>query len=152
MCAGLDQLAVLHPNLPSLDCAKISMVLQPPLGTTRLTRTEAAPSDRGGPAPPRPREQAPPWPRPTGRPRPRPLPILPGAPIACRDHRFTQAVVSISAPIGDPGQTMAEKIQKRWVCLKKAYSQRCRGGTCSWSPMVRTEMVSYLWHSALLVP
>ncbi|ELK08784.1 Dynactin subunit 6 [Pteropus alecto] len=35
-----------------------------------------------------------------------------GSPIACRDHRFTQAVVSISAPTGDPGQTMAEKIQK----------------------------------------
>uniref|UniRef100_A0A9L0IDE2 Dynactin subunit 6 n=1 Tax=Equus asinus TaxID=9793 RepID=A0A9L0IDE2_EQUAS len=45
-------------------------------------------------------------------PRLRLLPIRPGSPIACRDHRFTQAVVSISAPIGDRGQTMAEKTQK----------------------------------------
>lgn len=81
--------------------------------TNRLTPAEGALRALAGPAP-------------AGRPSPwlRPLPILPGSPIACRDHRFTQAVVSISAPIGDPIQTMADKSQKRWVCcLRKAYSQ-----------------------------
>lgn len=85
--------------------------------------------------------------------RPRPPPILPGAPIACRDHRWTQAVVSISAPIGDRVQTMAEKAQKRWVrCLRKAYFYTPQEWKiCSWSPEVGTKMVSYPGHSAWMV-
>ncbi|XP_008830815.3 dynactin subunit 6 isoform X2 [Nannospalax galili] len=41
-----------------------------------------------------------------------PDPAVPGSAVARRDHRSSQDSVSISAPIGDPGLTMAEKTQK----------------------------------------
>lgn len=92
----------------------------PPPSTIGLTQAEAEPEARSpkpGARAGQPGREGPP-------PLLRPLPILPGYAIAGRDHRFIQPRVSISAPFGDPGQTMAEKTQKRWVCcLRKTCSQ-----------------------------